>query len=159
MIFSQLQKMVRFDTPESQWFSKVLWVGVGCGRLTPRILIEMAIQQVLQQYNLGENAIIGIATLDIKGNEPGLVELCQAKNWPLRTFSSEVLRAVEVPNPSEGVGIVVGTASVAEAAALQAAGVKTLLVSKQIYRVSTPESRQAVTVAIAQVQRKTPGEF
>jgi cobalt-precorrin 5A hydrolase/precorrin-3B C17-methyltransferase len=49
--------------------------------------------------------------------------------------------------------------SVAEAAALEAAGVKTLLVSKQIYRVSTPESRQAVTVAIAQVQRKTPEEF
>lgn len=66
---------------------------------------------------------------------------------------------MEVPNPSAGVGIVVGTMSVAEAAALEAAGVKTLLVSKQIYRVSTPESRQAVTVAIAQVQRKTPEEF
>ncbi|WRH67340.1 MAG: cobalamin biosynthesis protein [Planktothrix sp. GU0601_MAG3] len=61
--------MVRFDTPESQWFPKVLWVGVGCGRLTPRSLIETAIQQVLQRYNLGENAIAGIATLDQKGNE------------------------------------------------------------------------------------------
>jgi len=151
MIFSQLQKMVRFDTPESQWFPQVLWVGVGCGRLTPRSLIETAIQQVLQQYNLEENAIAGIATLDIKADEPGLVELCQAKNWPLRTFSSEVLRAVEVPNPSAGVVTAVGTPSVAEAAALQAAGVNTLLVSKQIYRGST--------VAIAQVQPKTPGLF
>ncbi|MGL5134360.1 MAG: cobalamin biosynthesis protein, partial [Planktothrix sp.] len=121
---------------------------------TPRSLIEAAIQQVLQQYNLEENAIAGIATLDIKGDEPGLVELCQVKNWPLRTFSSELLRSVQVPNPSDRVGIAVGTPSVAEAAALQAAGVKTLLVSKQIYR---PIGR-AVTVAIAQAQPKTPGE-
>lgn len=159
MIFSQLQKMVRFDTPESQWFPQVLWVGVGCGRLTPRSLIETAIQQVLQQYNLEENAIAGIATLDLKADEPGLVELCQVKNWPLRTFSSELLRAVQVPNPSAGVATAVGTSSVAEAAALQAAGVKALLVSKQIYRVSTAPISRAVTVAIAQAQRKTPGEF
>ncbi|WRH67339.1 MAG: cobalamin biosynthesis protein [Planktothrix sp. GU0601_MAG3] len=91
--------------------------------------------------------------------KPGLVELCQAKDWPLRTFSSEILRAVQVPNPSAGVTKAVGTPSVAEAAALQAAGVKTLLVSKQIYRVSTPQIGQAVTVAIAQVQRKIPEEF
>lgn len=146
--------MVKFDTPETPWFPLVLWVGVGCGHLTPRSLIETAIQQVLQHYNLEENAIAGIATLDIKGNEPGLVELCQVKNWPLRTFSSELLRSVEVPNPSAEVGIAVGTPSVAEAAALQAAGVKTLLVSKQIYR---PIGR-AVTVAIAQAQPETPGE-
>ncbi len=151
MSFSPWQKMVRFDTPKTPWFPKLLWVGVGCGRLTPRSLIETAIQQVLQQYNLEENAIAGIATLDSKGNEPGLVELCEAKNWPLRTFSSELLRSVQVPNPSARVGTAVGTPSVAEAAALQAAGVKTLLVSKQIYRGST--------VAIAQAQPKTPGVF
>ncbi|HAN72866.1 MAG TPA: precorrin-3B C(17)-methyltransferase [Planktothrix sp. UBA8407] len=149
-------------TPQVQWFPRVLWVGVGCERFTPRSLIETAIEQVLEQYNLGENAIAGIATLDIKADEPGLVELCQDKNWPLRTFGPEVLREIEVPNPSQVVSAEVGTPSVAEAAALQAAGVKQLLVSKQIYRALPSESGpnrigQAVTVAIAEAEQEYIG--
>ncbi|VXD18322.1 Precorrin methylase [Planktothrix serta PCC 8927] len=151
------------DTAQVQWFPRVLWLGIGCERNTPKALIEKAIEQVLQQYNLAEAAIAGIATLDIKGDEPGLVELCQAQHWPLRTFPSEVLRQIEVPNPSEVVAAEVGTPSVAEAAALQAAGVQTLLVSKQIYRDDLPTSQisnrigQAVTVAISQAEREYTG--
>lgn len=148
------------NTTQVQWFPRVLWVGVGCERNTPRALIEKAIEQALQQYNLAEEAIAGIATLDIKGDEAGLVELCQAKHWPLRTFPPEVLRQMDVPNPSEIVEAEVGTPSVAEAAALQAAGVKTLLISKQIYRDPLPTAAtsnrigQAVTVAIAQTEQE-----
>ncbi|WP_254172736.1 precorrin-3B C(17)-methyltransferase [Planktothrix pseudagardhii] len=151
------------DTIQVQWFPRVLWVGIGCERNTPRALIEKAIEQTLQQYNLAEEAIAGIATLDIKGDEPGLVELCQAKHWPLRTFPSEVLREIKVPNPSKVVEAEVGTPSVAEASALQAAGVKTLFVSKQIYRDQLPSAStsnrigQAVTVAIAQAEQEYTG--
>jgi len=151
------------DITQVQWFPRVLWVGVGCERNTPRTLIETAIQQVLKQYHLAEAAIAGIATLDIKADEPGLVELCQDRNWPLRTFSPEVLRVREVPNPSQVVEAEVGTPSVAEAAALQAAGVKTLWVSKQIYRDPLPTAStsnrigQAVTVAIAQAEQEYTG--
>ncbi|MBE9145660.1 precorrin-3B C(17)-methyltransferase [Planktothrix mougeotii] len=151
------------NTTQVQWFPRVLWVGVGCERNTPRALIEKAIEQALQQYHLAEEAIAGIATLDIKGDEAGLVELCEARNWPLRTFPSEVLRQMDVPNPSEIVEAEVGTPSVAEAAALQAAGVKTLFVSKQIYRdhlqTSSTSNRigQAVTVAIAQAEQEYTG--
>ncbi|MBD2483917.1 precorrin-3B C(17)-methyltransferase [Planktothrix sp. FACHB-1365] len=151
------------NTTQVQWFPRVLWVGVGCERNTPRALIEKAIEQALQQYNLAEEAIAGIATLDIKGDELGLVELCQAKHWPLRTFPPEVLRQMDVPNPSEIVEAEVGTPSVAEAAALQAAGVKTLFVSKQIYREPLPTAStsnrigQAVTVAIAQAEQEYTG--
>lgn len=151
------------DITQVQWFPRVLWVGIGCERNTPRTLIERAIEQTLQQYHLAEEAIAGIATLDIKGDEAGLVELCQARNWPLRTFAPGVLREIEVPNPSEVVEAEVGTPSVAEAAALQAAGVKTLCVSKQIYRDPLPTAStsnrigQAVTVAIAQAEQEYTG--
>lgn len=158
------------DLPQVQWYPRVLWVGIGCERRTPRILLETAIEQILQQHHLAEGAIAGIATLDLKGDEAGLVELCQLKNWPLQTFSAEQLRTINVPNPSEVVQQEVGTPSVAEAAALQAAGVEQLLVSKQIYRLDDlpspyPEEDspsgerigQAVTVAIAQAEQEYTG--
>ncbi len=146
------------ECPAIQWHPRVLWLGIGCERHTPKALIETAIQQVLQTNHLAEAAIAGIATIDIKADEAGLVELCQDRNWPLRTLTAEELRSVTVPTPSEIVNQEVGTPSVAEAAALKVAEVEQLRVSKQIYRadpaISSPPDHprigQAVTVAIAQ---------
>lgn len=135
---------------------KVLWVGIGCGRGTARQLIETAIQQVCLKHQISEDAIAGIATIDTKALEVGLVELCRDRHWSLRTFSADVLRTVFVPNPSHVVNTQVRTPSVAEAAAIQAAGGETmaespLKVAKQIFRLQGHPG--AVTVAIAQAQQ------
>ncbi|HEY9806808.1 MAG TPA: cobalamin biosynthesis protein, partial [Candidatus Obscuribacterales bacterium] len=108
--------------PEVQWHPQVLWVGIGCERGTSRQLIESAIQQVCQAHHLAEAAIAGVATLDLKADEVGLVELCRDRHWPLRCFAAEQLKSVPVPTPSEVVAAEVGTPSVAEAAALVGAG-------------------------------------
>ncbi|NEO74160.1 MAG: precorrin-3B C(17)-methyltransferase [Moorea sp. SIO3H5] len=154
------------DLPNVQWYPRVLWLGIGCERGTSKQLIEMAIRQTCQRYGLSENAIAGIATIDLKADEVGIVQLCQERHWPLHTFPAEVLRSVTVPNPSDVVAAEVGTASVAEAAALYSAqelnvsklfgnvGQKAtlseqpLLVPKQI--VKSANQVGAVTVAIAQ---------
>jgi cobalt-precorrin 5A hydrolase len=104
--------------PKVQWHPRVLWVGIGCKRGTPKEFIETAIQQVCHSYDLTESAIAGIATIDTKANETGIIELCQHRNWALKTFPANILNSVEVPNPSNIVGQKVGTYSVAEAAAL-----------------------------------------
>ncbi|MEG3835868.1 cobalamin biosynthesis protein [Microcoleus sp. MON2_D6] len=104
--------------PKVQWHPRVLWVGIGCEGGTGRELIETAIKQVCRAYHLAESAIAGIATIDTKAGEVGLLELCQARNWPLKTFGADILSSVEVPNPSNIVVKEVGTPSVAEAAAL-----------------------------------------
>ncbi len=153
------------EIPEVQWHPRVLWVGVGCERHTPRSAIETAIDQALQTQSLAISAIAGIATLDLKATEAGLVELCQDRNWPLRTFTPEQLRSIPVPHPSAVVEQEVGTPSVAEAAALKAAGVEQLDVTKQIYRSSSefpnptdaPRIGQAVTVAIAEAKKEYIG--
>ncbi|HEY9744084.1 MAG TPA: precorrin-3B C(17)-methyltransferase [Coleofasciculaceae cyanobacterium] len=161
------------DFPKVQWHPRVLWVGIGCERGTSKQLIETAIQQVALKNHLAEGAIAGIATIDIKADEVGLVELCRDRNWPLRTFPAEVLRQVTVPTPSTVVEEEVGTPSVAEAAAMIAAQSQTLLVSKQIFRSSIqnpsgaesapkvqPEIQNpkgAVTVAIAQAEQEYTG--
>lgn len=148
--------------PQIQWHPRVLWVGIGCERGTSRQLIETAIQQVCQEYQLAVDAIAGIATIDLKADEVGLLELCRSLDLPLRTFRSDVLRLINVPNPSAIVEAEVGTPSVAEAAALCAAEAEILLVPKQIFKAESSSSigqpgSGAVTVAIAQAELEYTG--
>ncbi len=151
------------DLPKVQWHPRVLWVGIGCERGTSRELIETAIEQVALRNHLAEGAIAGIATIDIKADEVGLVQLCRDRNWPLRTFPADVLCAVNVPNPSAVVDKEVGTPSVAEAAALVAANgmgarhVVPLQVAKQIFKLEGQPG--AVTVAIAQSEMEYTGRI
>jgi len=150
-----------------QWHPRVLWIGIGCERGTSRQLIESGIRQVCQTHQLAWDAIAGIATIDLKADELGLVELCQAYEWPLRCFSASLLQSIAVPHPSPVVAAEVGTPSVAEAAALQAISAfqassvdcqglhNSLLVSKQIFRAA--EQPGAVTIAVAQAEQEFTG--
>lgn len=133
--------------PEAQWHPRVLWIGIGCERGSSKMLIETAIARTCQAYQFAEGAIAGIATLDLKANEVGLLELCQARHWPLCCFDADQLRELAVPTPSERVEAEVGTPSVAEAAAMLVSQ-GALVVSKQIHRLDGEPG--AVTVAIAQ---------
>ncbi|HSF73880.1 MAG TPA: cobalamin biosynthesis protein [Microcoleus sp.] len=116
--FTQRRFSPESTLPKVQLHPRVLWIGIGCERGTGRELIETAIKQVCRAYHLAESAIAGIATIDTKAGEVGLLELCQERNWPLQTFAADILSSVEVPNPSNIVVKQVGTRSVAEAAAL-----------------------------------------
>ncbi|MEM6598131.1 MAG: cobalamin biosynthesis protein, partial [Cyanobacteria bacterium P01_C01_bin.69] len=139
------------DMPKVQWHPRVLWVGVGCERDTDKALIELAIAKTCQENHLALGAIAGIATLDLKSDEAGLLELTQEKDWPLKCFTPEALKLIEVPTPSNVVEKEVGTPSVAEAAAIAAtntADPSSLKVKKQI--VKKEGLKGAVTVAIAQ---------
>jgi cobalt-precorrin 5A hydrolase/precorrin-3B C17-methyltransferase len=118
--FTQRRFSPESELPKVQWHPRVLWVGIGCERGTSRELIETAIERVFQAHHLAMGAIAGIATIDIKADEAGLVELCRDRNWPLQTFPAEILRSIAVPTPSTVVETEVGTPSVAEAAAILA---------------------------------------
>ncbi|OKH39502.1 precorrin-3B C(17)-methyltransferase [[Phormidium ambiguum] IAM M-71] len=158
--FTQRKFSPDSDLPKVQWHPRVLWLGIGCERGSSKKLIETAIQQVCKNYHLAESAIAGIATIDIKADEVGLIEVCQERNWPLKTFPAEVLGKINVPNPSTIVAAEVGTPSVAEAAAICAVGdwglgtgdwvekssSANLLVKKQIFRLEG--ERGAVTIAV-----------
>ncbi|MBD2256711.1 precorrin-3B C(17)-methyltransferase [Pseudanabaena sp. FACHB-2040] len=156
--------------PKVQWHPRVLWVGIGCERGTSQALIDLAITQVFAANHLAVGAIAGIATLDLKADEAGLVGLCQERGWPLRCFSSEQLKLISVPNPSSVVENAVGTPSVAEAAALtaahssaesvlaeapQTANLAELRVTKQVIR--HEDQPGAVTVAVAQADQEYTG--
>jgi cobalt-precorrin 5A hydrolase/precorrin-3B C17-methyltransferase len=145
------------SSPSVHWHPRVLWVGIGCERGTSRELIKQAVQDVFQRNHFAEAAIAGIATIDLKADEAGLLEFCRDLHLPLRCFSAEELRCISVPNPSAVVAAEVGTPSVAEAAAILACGFSSpsspsspplLLLPKQIFR--QPGQAGAVTIAVAQ---------
>jgi len=107
--------------PELQRQQQHLWIGLGCQRGTSRKLIETAIGQVCKENQLNQSAIAGLATIDNKASEVGLLEFCQVRNFCLKTFPAEILCQVCVPTPAKITAKAMGTPSVAEAAAMLAA--------------------------------------
>ncbi len=131
---------------------KLLWVGIGCQKGVSQNLINSAIKQVFQEYQLIYSEISGIATIDKKASEIGLVEFCNSEQLLLKVFSAELLNSVLVPHPNHSITKFVETSSVAEASAMLAVSKITsakiiLLVPKQIFRLSGEIG--AVTVAVA----------
>jgi len=134
-------------------YKKILWVGIGCKKGISQQLINSAIKEVFQENQLIYSQIAGIATIDKKASEIGLLEFCKLEKLSLKTFRAEVLNNVFVPNPSNNITKLMGTSSVAEAAAILAASEITseeitLLVPKQIFRLVG----EAITVAVAKCE-------
>jgi cobalamin biosynthesis protein CbiG len=137
-----------FDMLFSNVAPKSLWVGIGCQRGVSKLIIQQAIESIFTEYDLDLATIVGLATLDRKANELGLIDYCRESGLFLKTYAPERLNSVTVTYPSQLVSALVGTASVAEAAALCAAQTDILLVSKQKFRLDAESG--SVTLAIAQ---------
>ncbi len=132
-----------------RWHPPQLWLGIGCERNTSLSVLKRLVQQSLAAAGLAEAAVAGLASIDRKGDEPALLQLAEQRGWPLRLFEAEQLAAVAVPNPSAVVAAEMGTPSVAEAAALLAAGPDAVLqLHKRVERAS-PGEHGAATLAVA----------
>ncbi|MER6023323.1 cobalamin biosynthesis protein, partial [Streptomyces anulatus] len=102
--------------PESG--ARSLVVGVGARRGAPGDVVFALIEAVLSGAGLDAADVLEVATVDAKGDEPGIVGAAARLGVPVRTHPAGALAAVRVPHPSGAVGAAVGTPSVAEAAAL-----------------------------------------
>ncbi|MEC8154967.1 MAG: cobalamin biosynthesis protein, partial [Pseudomonadota bacterium] len=99
-----------------------LVLGLGCERGADPEAMTTAVIEALEQAGIDPLALAGIASVDLKQDEPALARLSERLGLPLRFFSAEALAGVSVPNPSSVVEAEIGTPSVAEAAALLGAG-------------------------------------
>ena len=111
-----------FETHDTTWHPPVLWIGIGCERNTSKELISNSLNNFLELGNLSQHSIAGFATIDIKKDEKGILELAEENNLPIKFFTKEDLSKIIVPNPSSVVQKEIGTSSVAEASCLLAAG-------------------------------------
>ncbi len=148
-----------FENNKRNWHPPVLWIGVGCERNTSKELIANSLNNFLESGNLSQQSIAGFATIDIKKNEKGILELAEEKNLPIKFFRKEDLSTINVPNPSLVVQKEIGTPSVAEASCLLAAGEESkLLEEKRIFK----NESGAVTIAVAESKNQynpTHGEI
>jgi cobalt-precorrin 5A hydrolase / precorrin-3B C17-methyltransferase len=119
---------------------KTLAVGIGCERGASIQEVQQLVSETLEQFLISPAAIGCFASIDLKEDEAAI-----AAFGDVRFFSTKELNAQSgrIAKPSEIVRAEVGTPSVAEAAALAAAGPDAqLIVTKQ-------KSKRA-TVAIAE---------
>jgi len=136
-----------------RWHPPQLWLGMGCERGTSLAVLQQLLKQTLAAHGLAEAAVAGLASIDRKGDEEALLALAAEHHWPLRLYGAAALAAVTVPNPSEVVRKDMGTASVAEAASLLAAGPQgKLLVPKTVLH-GSDDQRGAATLAVAAAQQ------
>ncbi len=133
-----------------RWHPATLWIGIGCERNTSSSFLKRSLADALDKSGLARAAVAGLASIELKSDEPCLLEVASSEDWPLRFFAGEDLSKINVPNPSHLVQQVIGSPSVAEAAALLAAGERgTLLQEKIIYKARNNEYG-ALTIAIAE---------
>ena len=98
-----------------------LAIGVGCERGTSYEELRQLISETLERHQLSGAAVGCYASIDIKEDEPAILGL---EHRYMRFFTADELKAqsARLKNPSEIVERETGTPSVAEAAALAAAG-------------------------------------
>ena len=119
---------------------KVLHLGIGCRKGTPTEAIREAVERVLQEYNIDRRAIKCVASIDLKKEEPGLLEFCAEQRLTVQFYTAGELKAVPGDfTPSEFVQSITGVDNVCERSAL--VGAKELIVKKT--------AMNGVTVALA----------
>ncbi len=99
-------------------------LGVGCARGCPPQELEQLVRDALRAAKVAPGALKGVFTLDLKADEPAVLELSARLGVPLRLFDARTLeqQSERLENPSEVVFAEVGCHGVSEAAALAGAG-------------------------------------
>lgn len=120
----------RFLTRGVLYRPKVVVLGVGCNRATSAEEIESVIASTLNSVRLSMRSVRNLATIDLKADEPGLLEVSQKYAWTLVTYTAEELNTVTIPSPSETVFKYVGAYGVSEPAARLSSNAERWLVEK-----------------------------
>ena len=121
---------------------RILHLGIGCRRGTPKEKIEEIVIQELARLKVTLSVVKGIASIDVKKDEQGLLAFADECALPIRFYSAEELNSVEGEfTPSAFVAKTVGVDNVCERAAVLDSKNGTLLLRKT--------GRNGVTLAVA----------
>lgn len=122
-----------------------LYIGVGCRRGVPAARILAAIQEVQSVYNLAAASVAGLASIDAKREELGLISASRQLGVPMNFFSRDEILALQSPvQVSPFVHQTMGVGAVCEPTAMLAARSGKLLVTKQ--------KMGGITVAVAEAE-------
>ncbi|MBM1221965.1 precorrin-3B C(17)-methyltransferase [Ponticoccus sp. SC2-23] len=105
-------------------------LGVGCARNCPPAELEALAMAQLDAAGLAAGSLAAVATVDLKADEPAVIDLARKLGVPLKLFTAAELEAEtgRTENPSDVVFAEIGSHGVAENAALACAGPEARLV-------------------------------
>src|SRR6185295_2803350 len=112
------------DPQRLVYHPRTLALGLGCVRgANPRELIEL-VDDAISRHNLAKESIACAASIDLKIDEPAILEVARHLCVPIRFFTAAELNeeASRLRNPSPVVLEEIGCPGVSEGAALRAAG-------------------------------------
>lgn len=78
-----------------QLIPRCIVAGIGCKKNTPKEKIEEAVKMALHENHIQAEALFKIVSIDLKANEPGLLELVHENDYEFQTFSAEELLSLE----------------------------------------------------------------
>jgi cobalt-precorrin 5A hydrolase len=110
---------------------KVLVIGMGCNRGTALEEIETVIIETLAELRFSIRSVKALCTIDLKQDEPGLIEVCQRYGWEMVCYCAEQLNEMYIEAPSETVYKFTGAYAVSEPAAKLYSGNERLIVNKK----------------------------
>ncbi|HWB10191.1 MAG TPA: cobalamin biosynthesis protein [Pirellulales bacterium] len=122
---------------------KSLVLGMGCDRGVSCDEVERFVLSTLERHGLSFKSVRNLATVDLKQDEPALVEFCARHKLEMACYPSEQLKRVQAPNPSATVEKYVGTPGVCEPAAL---------LSSEGDLVVTKQKAPMLTLAVARIR-------
>ncbi|OMP66741.1 cobalt-precorrin 5A hydrolase [Domibacillus epiphyticus] len=99
---------------------KSIVIGIGCNRGTGIAEIEAVVNETLESLSFSKNSVKAIASIDLKKDEQGILELSGQNNWPFVTYKAEELNKAPMKEKSDTVYQYTGAYGVSEPAAFLA---------------------------------------
>lgn len=114
----------RPSDPDALWLiPPAVVLGLGCRRGTAAAAIGRAVGELCRRENIAPEAIAKVCSIDLKEDEPGILEFCRRRNLPFQTFSgAELARAEGEFSSSAFVGAAAGVESVCDRAVVCGGG-------------------------------------
>ncbi|MBC8569292.1 cobalt-precorrin 5A hydrolase [Zongyangia hominis] len=122
-------------------------LGIGCRRGTQASAVEEAVNAALAEAGVSKKSVCGVATIDLKAGEPGLLCFCESWGVPLTAFSAGELAGVPGEyTASAFVKEMVGVDNVCERAAVLASGGKLLFPKRGMDGVTVAAALQKIEI-------------
>ncbi len=147
--------------PSLTFYAQEFALGLGCARNADPAEMWKAVQEALKAAHIAPEAIACVTSIDLKADEPAILQTAARLGVPLRLFTAAELEA-ETPrlaNPSDVVFAEVGCHGVAEASSLAAAGKDARLAVEKQKTANTTCALALSPAPITQLQGRARGKL
>ena len=110
-----------------------VFIGIGCNRDTSKEMIQKAVDEFLEKYNLTLEDIALFASFDAKSDEVGLLEFIKKNDLDITFYKKDAINSLENEFSPSASTKFFGLKGVAEPSAILASKYKELIIKKEVY--------------------------